>query len=292
MNVAVIGKNGQLAWELARTTPADINVHFFASADLNIADAVQVTQKLQDFAPQIIINAAAYTAVDKAESDTANAYAVNAQGPENIAIYCAANNCRLIHISTDFVFNGAAGTPYLPTHVTDPLGVYGASKLAGENAVLTQLPNNAAIIRTAWVYSNHGNNFVKTMLRLMAEREQLGVVVDQIGTPTWANALAQATWYLALNKQHNGIYHWTDDGVASWYDFACAIQELAYQKGLLAKQIPVNPIKSSQYPTPAKRPSYSVLDSSALKALPGLQGKHWRTHLSMMLDELKSSGSK
>jgi len=295
MKIIVTAKNGQLGWELARSLPINVEAQFFDSKELNICDADNVFEKIASFKPDLVINAAAYTAVDKAESDSDAAFLVNQQGAKNLAQACKDAGAKLIHISTDFVFDATKNTPYQPLDSTNPLGVYGASKLAGEEAVLEILGDNVSIIRTAWVYSLHGNNFVKTMLRLMAEKEQLGVVADQVGTPTNANNLAKAIWLLAekmLTQKTDAetvlnIYHWTDLGTASWYDFAVAIQELGLTNGLLNKAIPIAPIKASQYPTPAKRPAYSVLDTSYLRETLSVPGTHWRAALNSMLSDLK-----
>ncbi len=194
----------------------------------------------------------------------------------------------MVHVSTDYVFNGHKGSPYLTDDPIEPQGAYGKSKAEGEKALLEILPEASCLIRTAWVYSSHGNNFVKTMLRLMTDKPQLSVIDDQIGTPTWAKGLAEVCVLAAENKTA-GVYHWTDEGVASWYDFAIAIQELGIEKGLLSSAIPVLPIPSSQYPTPAKRPHYSVLDKqTAREAFASCKPSHWRKQLSIMLDDLKS----
>ena len=286
MKVLITGKTGQLGYELQQTTPEGVEVFAYGSAELDISNADAVNQVIQTIQPNLVINAAAYTAVDKAENDEQSAFAVNAKGPEYLAQACQTINARLIHVSTDFVFDATKNTPYDTSDKTNPLGVYGASKLAGCKAISEYHPSNSVIIRTSWVYSSHGNNFVKTMLRLMAEKPQLGVVSDQIGSPTWAKGLAQACWAFAKNTK-TGIYHYSDLGVASWYDFAVAIQELAIEKGLLEKQIPINPIKATAYPTPAKRPAYSVMNTDDTYELLGGQGKHWRAALSEMLNELK-----
>jgi dTDP-4-dehydrorhamnose reductase len=301
--ILVTAKNGQLGWELARSKPENVETIFFDSKELNICDPKNVSKKIASFKPDLVINAAAYTAVDKAESDSENAFLVNQQGAKNLAQACKEFGAKLIHISTDFVFDATKNTPYQPADITNPLGVYGASKLAGEKSVSEILGDNVSIIRTAWIYSSHGNNFVKTMLRLMAEKDQLGVVVDQVSTPTNANNLAKAIWLLAekmwaekpnteeLPTEQSAlgnVYHWTDLGTASWYDFAVAIQELGVANGLLNKPIPIAPIKASQYPTPAKRPAYSVLDTSLLRTTLNLPGIHWRAALSTTLNDIKS----
>ncbi len=286
MKVLITGKNGQLGYELQQTAPQGVEVFAFDSSELNIADQTSVQKVIAHIKPNLVINAAAYTAVDKAENDEQVAYAVNAKGPEYLALACKEIGARLIHVSTDFVFDATKNTPYDTSDQTNPLGVYGASKLAGEQAITSNHADNSVIIRTSWVYSSHGNNFVKTMLRLMAEKPQLGVVSDQIGSPTWAKGLAKACWAFAQNT-NAGIYHYSDLGVASWYDFAAAIQALGIEKGLLQKPIPINPIKATAYPTPAKRPAYSVMNTDDTYELLGEQGKHWRAALSEMLNELK-----
>jgi dTDP-4-dehydrorhamnose reductase len=285
MKVLITGKNGQLGYELQNTVPQGMQVFAYGSAELDVTDATAVQNIVEQIKPDVVINAAAYTAVDKAESDQGAAYAVNAKGPENLAVACKKIGARLIHISTDFVFDAAKNTPYEAYDATNPLGVYGTSKLAGELAINKSHPENSIIIRTSWVYSSHGNNFVKTMLRLMAEKPELSVVSDQIGSPTWAKGLAHACWGFA-QKTNTGTYHYSDLGIASWYDFAVAIQELGLQKGLLKSAIPVNPIKASAYPTPAKRPAYSVMNTDATYQTLEQQGLHWRTALSEMLNEL------
>lgn len=285
IKVLISGANGQLGWELQRTAPEGMAITACTSAELDISNGQQVADVLARLAPDVIINAAAYTAVDKAESETKRAFAVNRDGVVNLAAAGVDIGARVIHLSTDFVFDGLQSHPYLPNDKPNPTGVYGASKLAGERLLLQKDPN-CAIIRTAWVYSAHGNNFVKTMLRLMAERDELGVVADQIGTPTWANGLAQALWRI-MDKGLAGIYNWTDAGVASWYDFACAIQEEALALGLLQKSVPIRPLRTADYPTPAHRPPYSVLDKSSLWGKLGAAAPHWRVGLKKMLLEIK-----
>lgn len=300
MNVLVTAKNGQLGWELeqffqesvrgSQDWAQGIDLQCLDSKELNITDLGSVEKVFSEFQPDVVINAAAYTAVDRAESDAESAYAVNALGVENLAKECRHRNTKLIHISTDFVFSANQNTPYQPEDSTGPLGVYGASKLAGEIIAKDILKENVCVIRTSWVYSVHGNNFVKTMIRLMGEKEQLGVVADQIGTPTSARFLANAIWQLVIlfdkGEKIQPVYHWTDLGVASWYDFAVAIQELAVENQILKKSIPIKPILSEEYPTPARRPNYSVMDTSALRDVLGVPGLHWRVALSSMIREM------
>lgn len=286
MNVVIIGKKGQLAWELQKTAPRGMHITALASADLDITDGEAVHETLQTLRPAIVVNAAAYTAVDKAESEAEQAFQVNETGVKNIASACKALSARVVHVSTDFVFDGSQTTPYQPQDATNPINVYGASKLAGEQGLLQLLPDSV-IVRTSWVYSAHGNNFVKTMLRLMAEKPKLGVVYDQVGTPTWANGLARWIWAVAQKPEVSGIHHWTDAGVTSWYDFAVAIQELGLAKGLLEREIPIAAIPASQYPTPAKRPSFSVMDKSTAEHVSGIATVHWRKQLTKMMDQLR-----
>jgi dTDP-4-dehydrorhamnose reductase len=284
--VLVVGAGGQLGRELQRTIPPNVECVAVTRAQLDIADPDAVVECLVEETPQLIVNAAAYTAVDKAESEPEAAQRGNATGPALLAATCAANNIRLIHISTDFVFDGNASRPYPPEAPTAPLGEYGRSKRAGEEVVQKVLPD-ALILRTGWVYSSFGGNFVKTMLRLMGERDELGVVSDQVGTPTWAHGLAQAVWVAALRPELRGIYHWSDAGVCSWYDFAVAIYEEALASGLLSKPVKVRPILAAQYPTPAQRPSYSVLDKTNTWRDFALEGVHWRAQLRAMLADFK-----
>lgn len=287
MKVAVIGKNGQLAWELARSQPENWEVAIWGSAELSVVDSQAVAAKLQGFRPQVVINCAAYTAVDKAESDAINAYAINEKGVRNLASACGQLGARLLHVSTDFVFDGRKSMPYNSGDQPNPLGVYGASKLAGEQQLQQLLPDASTIVRTSWVYSANGNNFVKTMLRLLKEKPQLNVIADQVGSPTWAKNLALWLWAVAEKRDACGIYHWSDAGVASWYDFAVAIQELALEKGLLDTAKPIHPIPTEAYPTPARRPHYSVMDKRSAESVSSIQAGHWRKYLSLMLDELK-----
>ena len=255
-------------------------------AQLDIADASAVTECFSKTAPQLVVNAAAYTAVDKAESEPEAAHRGNAEGPATLAQSCTSHGVRLIHISTDFVFDGTSSQPYTPEAATSPLGAYGRSKLAGELTVKSALPE-ALLLRTGWVYSSFGGNFVKTMLRLMSERDELSVVSDQVGTPTWAQGLALAVWAAAARPELSGTYHWSDAGVCSWYDFATAICEEALALGLLSKEVKIRPITADQYPTPAQRPAYSVLDKTSSWRDLALEGIHWRAQLRAMLKDFK-----
>ncbi len=289
--VLLTGAGGQLGYELQQSIPEHINLVALDSTGLDITSSRQINLSIDQHRPDCIINAAAYTAVDRAEEDDERAWLVNNTAPALIAQAIAARaeqgqSIKMVQISTDFVFDGQQATPYTTDTATDnPLGVYGASKLAGEQAVTRYLPD-VLIIRTSWLYSMHGNNFVKSMLRLMNEKDQLGIVYDQIGSPTWANTLAKTTWNL-LERNSSGIYHCSDNGVASWYDFAAAIQEEAKTLGLLEKKIPLRPIRSSEYPTPAQRPAYSVMDKSTTEATLGKTLPYWRSSLRLMLNQLQ-----
>jgi dTDP-4-dehydrorhamnose reductase len=285
MKVLIIGADGQLGSELLKICPKDCKAVGMDVPEIDITDSTNVDQALAAQRPDWVVNCAAYTQVDKAESDPETALAVNCDGPANLARAAKKHRAGLVHISTDFVFSGDQGRPYRPGDMPDPKSVYGKTKLAGERAVLDILGKEALIIRTAWLYGSHGNNFVKTMLRLMREKESLRVVDDQIGTPCWARGLAGAVWAAAANGL-KGIFHWTDAGVASWYDFAVAIQEEALAAGLLDRSIPIHPVPTSEYPTPARRPAYSVLDKKDLVAAAGIPLVHWRCQLRRMLREL------
>ncbi|MBU1695724.1 MAG: dTDP-4-dehydrorhamnose reductase [Proteobacteria bacterium] len=286
MKVLLLGSNGQLGWELTRTCPKNITLTSCDYPKVDFCSTNSISQCINAARPDFIINAAAYTPVDKAEQEKDLAYRINHQAVIEIAELCRQNRISLTHISTDFVFNGQNFKPYQPDDTPDPESVYGKSKLKGEQAVYKILDDKALIIRTAWLYSSHGNNFVKTMLRLMKEKPSLNVIDEQIGTPTWAHGLARAIW-TALVKKLLGTFHWTDAGVASWYDFAIAIQEEGLKTGLLDKSIPILPVETLQYPTPAKRPMYSVLDKTSFWQATDIKPVHWRVQLRSMLKELK-----
>lgn len=286
MKILITGAGGQLAWELQRSAPQDYETLCLSSRELDITDVAAVDRWMDQFKPQAVINAAAYTAVDRAESEGEQAVSVNATAVGHLARACARHGSYMVQISTDFVFDGRANRPYRPIDKPNPLSVYGSSKLAGERELAANLDTGWCVIRTSWVYSAHGNNFVKTMLRLMQEKPVLNVVSDQIGTPTWAAGLAQVCWE-AVAAGLQGTYHWSDAGVASWYDLAAVTQMQALEKGLLQSPIPINPIRTADYPTPAVRPVFSVLDKAdILKALP-LTSNHWQLQLSRMLDQLR-----
>lgn len=292
MKVLVTGSSGQLGRALLEAIPDSVEARGIDRAQCDLANPDQCRELVAAERPDLIINAGAYTQVDKAEAERERAFRINAEAPAALADGLARSGGRLIQVSTDFVFDGRQGVPYAPGATSNPLNVYGASKRAGEQAVLQQLNDRAVVLRTAWVYSSHGGNFVRTMLRLMSTRDAVSVVSDQIGAPTWARSLAGAAWAAALRPAVSGVLHWTDAGVASWYDFAVAIQEEALARGLLGKSVPVLPIGAEayvrQFPGGAVRPAFSVLDVRATQELLDLPPVHWRIQLRAMLDELKS----
>ena len=285
MRVLITGAGGQLGRALVASAPVDRSVAALTREELDIGDESAVEAAVSARTPDLIINAAAYTAVDRAEGEADLAFRINRDGAANLAGSAARLGARMVHISTDFVFDGAAGRPYRPDEATGPIGVYGASKLAGERTVVAAAPD-ALILRTAWVYGPVGANFLATMLRLMASRPELGVVADQVGTPTSTLTLAGAIWALA-RREAKGIWHFTDAGAASWYDFAVAIAEEAVAAGLLNHASAVKPITTAEYPTPAKRPAYSVLDKTETYRILG-SAPHWRVALRAVLARMCS----
>jgi dTDP-4-dehydrorhamnose reductase len=285
VKVLLTGSRGQVGAAVVRLAPAHARITALTHGDLDIADQAKVLAVMSDLRPDVVINAAAYTAVDRAESETDRAHAVNESGPRALAQAAAQSGARLIHISTDYVFDGKASQPWRPDASTNPLSAYGRSKLAGEQAVLAALPERSVVVRTAWVYAPGGQNFVATMLRLMRERRSVRVVADQIGTPTLAASVAAVLWRIADQTEMRGIHHWTDAGVASWYDFATAIAEEGTARGLLPADVTVQPITTADYPTPARRPQFSVLDCSRTVAQAGLAPTHWRVNLRRALEE-------
>ena len=287
MRVLVLGGGGQVAQAVAKAAPAQHQVLIKTRADLDIADAGAVATLLADSEFDWIVNAAAYTAVDQAEGQGDRAFAVNDTAVGLLATAAARADCRLLHISTDFVFDGRTSRAYLPSDPPNPLSIYGRSKLGGENRV-RGAGGDGLVLRSSWVYAAAGRNFVLTMLRLMRELAEVRVVCDQIGAPTWAASLAGAIWGLIESAAPGGIYHWTDLGVASWYDFAVAIQDEALIRGLLSRSVPIVPIATADYPTPARRPAFSVLNTDSTRALVSIPAQHWRHNLRKMMDELRT----
>jgi dTDP-4-dehydrorhamnose reductase len=277
LKAIILGAGGQVGRALAETAPAGVTVMSWDRSNLDLTNLSVLRERIMEAQPDLIFNAAAYTAVDLAEREVELAQRVNGEAPGAIAQAAVRVGAKLVHISTDFVFDGLASTPRTPSDPVGPLSVYGKSKLAGEISVQTDAPDSL-IVRTAWVYDPTGRNFVNTMLRLMRERDRISVVADQIGTPTYAPSLAQALWLLA-HKGLKGILHYTDAGTASWYDFAVAIAEEGYAAGLLNSPLLVAPIGTRDYPTPAPRPMFSVLDKTATYDILGGPAPHWRVNL-------------
>jgi dTDP-4-dehydrorhamnose reductase len=280
MKVLITGANGQLGGALQRLAPPWAELNAIDADDCDFTEVSMLRARLTVEAPDVILNAAAYTAVDKAESDEDLARAINAEAVEAMVEAMAETGGKLVHVSTDFVFDGTATQPYLPDDARNPLSAYGRTKAEGED----HLRPEDLLLRTAWVYEAGGANFVRTMIRLMNEREELSVVADQTGAPTWATGLARTIWAL-VEKRATGAFHHCDDGVASWHEFAVAIAEEAHALGLIAKIPVIHAITAAEYPTPARRPAYSLLDCSKTRQILGDAPVHWRTNLRLMLEE-------
>jgi len=290
MKVLVLGSKGQLGRCLYdQLTKTDYEVVYTSRAEFDIGDLVSLSEKMSLIKPDMVINASAYTAVDKAESDQQAADLINNRAVAKLANICKALNAWFIHVSTDYVFDGTATKPYCEDDETNPQGVYGESKLNGELAIMRSGCNHI-IIRTAWVFSEYGNNFLKTMLRLGADREQLSVVGDQIGCPTFAQDIAKAIVSmlssLDFKKSTSGIFHYCGDQPCSWYEFAEAIFLEANSLGLKTPNY-INVIETSAYPTPAVRPAYSVLDCSKLGSSFGIVSSNWRDGIKEVLYKLQ-----
>ena len=282
MNILITGCNGQLGSELRAIEKEYAQYRFFNTShqELDVTDHVAVATYVEEHEIDGIINCSAYTAVDKAESDIDNCKAINTEAPANLAMAIEKRGGWLIHVSTDYVFDGTKHTPYNETDATCPNSVYGSTKLAGEESAM-KLCQHTMVVRTSWLYSAFGNNFVKTMIRLGHTKDELGVIFDQIGTPTYASDLARAIMAAVEHGVVAGIYHYSGEGVASWYDFTKAIHRLA---GITDCQ--VNPIHTSEYPTPAKRPAYSVLDKTKIKQTYGIRIPHWEESLAKCINLL------
>lgn len=299
MKVLLTGSTGQLGQALIRSLPTSLSgesvqlvkcARSSSDADIvvDLADHAHLQDTILSLRPDWVINAGAYTAVDQAEADPHKAARVNTGAPSAVAKALKLVGGKLLQISTDFVFNGRQSTPYLPSQDVDPLGVYGATKAAGEQAIRDTLPlDRYCILRTSWVYGPVGKNFLLTMLRLQSERDQISVVSDQVGSPTSTASLAAACWSI-LAQDLTGLHHWCDAGVASWYDFAVAISELGFEAGLIQQPTTIKPIGTSDYPTPATRPNYSVLNTTSTRTALGIDPSHWRTELKSVIDDRQS----
>ncbi len=291
MKVLLTGREGQLGTALQASLPEGVILIATGRSELDLADHAACRQAVRDHRPDWVLNAGAYTAVDRAESEADRAMAINAGAPQAFAEALRDTGGRLLQVSTDFVFNGAQGSPYRPDQALDPLGVYGVTKAAGETAALA-LPG-ARVLRTSWVYGPVGKNFCLTMLRLHAMKaaagEPLGVVADQVGCPTATHTLAAACWRaIGIGTDADGprTLHWSDAGASSWYDFAVAIGELGVAAGLLERAAEVSPLTTADYPTPAQRPSYSLLDCTASRQSLAMDPIHWRASLAQVLAEV------
>jgi dTDP-4-dehydrorhamnose reductase len=291
MKVFVTGAGGQLGQSLQRLSKSfNLNIEFKGSSELDITNSEALTSYFDSHKPEVLINCAAYTAVDQAEKDQENAERLNSKAPETLATLCAENHCQFIHISTDYVFDGKNHRPYLETDPVMPTGVYGKTKMEGENKILKVLPQ-AIIIRTSWLYSEYRGNFMKTMLRLGKEKEKLNVIFDQVGTPTYAGDLAKAILTIIDKASHGnhfvpGIYHFSNEGVCSWYDFAWEIMNTA------GFQCSIYPIETKDYPTLAQRPHYSVLNKEKIKSTFGIEIPNWKESLKTCYERIVSSSEK
>ncbi|HID9123247.1 TPA: dTDP-4-dehydrorhamnose reductase [Klebsiella michiganensis] len=284
MKILLTGAKGQLGRCFIDRLPEDWNIFATDASELDITNQDMVLDTVEKYLPDVIVNAAAYTAVDKAESDSKAAMNVNAIGPANLALAANKYNAKIIHVSTDYVFDGNANEPYDEKSETNPLSVYGKTKLDGERLVI-QANSEAIIIRTAWVFSEYGNNFVKTMLKLGREKDSLGIISDQFGCPTYAGDIANAIITMIRQKNNIGIYHFCGDEIVSWYEFAQRIFCQAKKNNKLLKIPSINAISTDQYPTAAIRPKYSVLSCNKIRAL-GIMPSDWNKSLDYVIDNI------
>lgn len=293
MKILLTGSHGQVGWELARTLLPLGDVIAVDRSQADLADPDGLRRVIEKLSPDVVVNPAAYTAVDKAETDRETAFLVNAEAPRVLAEEAARNSALLIHYSTDYVFDGTKNAPYTEDDATHPLNVYGQSKLAGEQAIQATGADHL-ILRTSWVYAARGQNFLRTILRLAAEREELNIVADQIGSPTWARLIAEATAHIVrqalLERQQgnfsSGIYNLTSTGETSWHGFAQAIVEIARQQGQPLKNRAIHPIPTTDYPVPAKRPLYSRLSMDRLEQRFGLKMPSWDSALRLCMGDM------
>ena len=293
MRVLITGARGQVGQELLRSAPKDWQVHGLSSSELDITDAQQVMATVQALQPQLIINTAAYTLVDQAESNSLQAYAVNQYGAANLAKAAEVLDCPLLHLSTDYVFSGKHTHPYTEQDAAAPCSVYGHSKWLGEQAVREFCPQHI-ILRTSWVFGMHGNNFVKTILRLGQERDVLSIVSDQVGGPTSTRSITQLLWQIAEQYRSTGdclwgTYHFSGAPACSWYTFAHEIFQQATELKLIQHSPVLTPINSRDYHTPAKRPAYSVLDNSKIQQQFNIRSSDWKSELKYMLKALRDA---
>jgi dTDP-4-dehydrorhamnose reductase len=282
-SIVIFGASGQLGHCIKKVAEEKgvENIHFPPESEANILDTTALKSIFEKYKPAYAINCAAYTAVDKAEDDIDLARKINKTGAENLAIACKENGAVLVHVSTDFVFKGDTTTPLVETDAAEPISIYGLTKLEGEQDI-TRILDQHYIIRTSWLYSEYGNNFVKTMLKLGSERDLLKIIADQVGSPTYAIDLASAILdIIAAGKQEYGIYHYSNEGVTSWYDFAMGIFDIG------EVSVKVSPIRTSEYPTRATRPAFSVMDKAKIKNTFGIEVPYWRHSLEACIKKLK-----
>ena len=287
MRALIPGSAGLIGTALRSQAPAGVEVIGLDLPQLDITDAAAVQQAIDYHRPNIVLNAAGYLALDKAETtDQVEVMRVNAEGPRNIARAMSPGTGRMVHISTNYVFNGRASMPYQPDDPTDPVSLYGVSKRDGEVAVLETLGARAVVVRTSWVHAAHGNSFMRTILKVLKERGTARVVHDQVGTPTKAQSLAKILWQAALDPAISGTHHWTDAGVASWYDYAVAVAEDGVALGLLPDSVQVVPVTTADYPLVAARPAYGLLAKEATIAVFGTSPPHWRVNVRKSMEEI------
>ena len=285
LRTLVIGHHGQLAQALRATIPVDVAAKFYGRNQLDIRSARQIDDLLQKQLFDLLINASGYTAVDAAESHISDAFELNHLAVKQLAISCEKRGIRLIHISSDYLFDGEQTRPYCIKDIPKPINVYGHSKLAGEQALVEYHPSNSTVVRSAWLYSPFGNNFVKTMLKLMIQQQKLKVIDDQFGSPTSAIELAHFIWQLAAQDTLSPIYHWSDSGITSWFEFARQIELLGRTQGLITNPVTIDPVHSQEYPAAAKRPHFSALDCQLSQAI--RIAKPWQENLSDVIQTLK-----
>jgi len=288
--VMLLGASGQLGREVASRAPVTVDLKALTKTELDITSKPDVDRIVTSSHPDIVINTAAYTQVDQAEIEPEQAFAINEKGIEYLSSSCPSET-RIIHLSTDFVFSTLQASPYLPDDPPEPESVYGRSKFAGEQTLLKKRPKTSVVLRTSWLYGPQTKNFLTTVLELMKTRDELNVVNDQFGSPTSVETLADIVWKLALDCNAHSIFHWSDRGVITWYDFALEIQQQALELNLLTTRIPINPIPTKEYPMPATRPEYSALDSTITEAITGMKTRPWKEQLVSVLKKIKQQES-
>ena len=286
MRALIPGSAGLIGTALRAQAPAGVEVIGLDIAELDITDAAAVQKAIDHYQPDVVLNAAGYLALDKAETDPDPCMRVNAEGPRNLARALASGEGRMMHLSTNYVFDGKSSVPYQPTDLAEPVSVYGVSKRDGEVAVLETLGERGTVVRTSWVHAKHGNSFLRTILKVLKERGTVRVVDDQLGTPTSAQSIDNTLWRAALDPSINGLYHWTHARLASWYDFAVLIPEDGVALRLLPETVTVIPITTAEYPLAAARPAYGVMAKQATVAALGVPPTHWRVNVRKTMEDI------